>query len=256
MKRWLSLRVWLWLALAATAGCASTGFVDKGFVAKDAGYRIAYGDKPFRLVSSPWVLENYFAGNQGLPNGEKQAGIYRASMDWVKPDGDTVRVDYLPYDLKFRHGNGSIIVVATVAVPQHLRALRLSAVAEEWAKSYSGLQFSFKSGTGQRSASKIVQSKTRIVGGRPAREITFDVVDVDQLQLDADAPRTRIRIVFVSAPLYKQFLSPEMVSPAFLFVGYTSDEHRFDQGVRDYDDLLERISFPTAASPADEAEPD
>jgi hypothetical protein len=246
------LRAWVPVAaVVLTSACASTsGFTEQGFVSKDSsvknsGYRIAYGPDEYRLLPQGWGLENYYVGNQGRPNDEKQTGIYRSTMDWVRLDGTTTRVEYLPDDLKFRHGNGSLMIVATVAVPHHLRNLRLSAVAEEWANSYSGMQFSFKRGTAQRSASKIIESKGREVGGRPAREVTLDVVDVDQLQLNPDAPRTRMRIVFVQASLFKSFVKPEIVSPAFLFVGYSSDERSFDKGVRDYEDLLSRVRFST-----------
>jgi len=164
-------------------------------------------------------------------------------MDWVDHGGVGHKVAYVLYDLKFRHGNGSILAVSTVAVPPRLRKLRLSAVAEEWANSYSGMQFSFASGSARRIASKIIESKAREVGGQPAREVTFDVVDVDQLQLDPQAPRTRIRAVFVHAPLVKEFLDSGLVSPAFLFVAYASDEHKFVKLTADYEGILARIHF-------------
>ena len=96
---------------------------------------------------------------------------------------------------------------------------------------------------GHRTASKIIESKAREVGGQPAREVTFDVVDVDQLQLDPQARRTRIRAVFIHAPLVKEFLGTGWVSPAFLFVAYVSDERHFDELTDDYEGLLARIRF-------------
>lgn len=231
------------LFLVCTSGCATsnTGFTDQAFVSKDSGYSIGYAGDTFSPLGKEWQLENYVQGEKGRPREEKNVGIYLDRMPWVQPDGSEIEVSYLPYDLKFRHGNGSLLVVATVAVPRHLRNLRLSAVAEEWANSYSGIQFSFKRGEGQRMASKIIESKGRDLAGRPAREVTFDVVDVDQLQLDPNAPRKRIRAVFVQAPLYKVFQWPSLRIPAFLLVAYISDERRFDTLASDLESVLGKI---------------
>lgn len=227
-------------------GCvASVGFTDAGYVAKQSAYAIRYVEPTkWEVLADDWDLDNYYTNDKGKPYKQKVLGIYRDTVDWVSDSGTSYQLTYVVHDLKFRHGNGSQLVVATVAVPPRLRNLRLSAFAEEWANSYNGMQFSFKRGEGRRTASKIVSSKAREVGGRPARELTFDVVDVDQLQLDAEAPRTRVRAVFVQAPLVKQFLSAGEISPAFLFVAYASSEKKFEKLVDDYEGLLRRIHFP------------
>jgi hypothetical protein len=234
------------VALLFTSGCASAGwgFTDTAFVAKESGYTISYAEPANHLILPPdWELDNYFRNQKGKPDREKDQGIYRDTMDWVDATGHSERVEYVIYDLKWRHGNGSTLAVCTVAVPPRHRNLRLSAFAEEWANEYSGMQFSFKRGEAHRTASKIVESKARQVGGHAAREITFDVVDVDQLQLDANAPRTRIRAVFVQAALAKEFLHPGGGAPAFLFVAYVSDQRKFNKLVDDYEGLLARIGF-------------
>jgi len=242
-------RCWPRLGIAIllfTSGCASAGwgFTDGGFVGKNQGYGISYLETSTHSIVPPdWTLDNYFVDGKGKPDREKDQGIYVDTMDWVDVTGRSTQVEYVIYDLKWRHGNGSTLAVCTVAVPARHRNLRLSAFAEEWANEYSGMQFSFKHGEAHRTASKIVESKARQVGGRAAREVTFDVVDVDQLHLDANAPRTRIRAVFVQAPLAKEFLHPGGGAPAFLFVAYVSDQRKFDKRVDDYEGLLARIHF-------------
>jgi hypothetical protein len=240
------------LIVLLVSGCAtaSGGFTDERFVGRNGGYSVdyAYGgssDKNAKWLLAPvdWELENYFVNTKGRPYREMREGIYVGAMAWPDVGGGTVDVEYTIHDLKLRHGNGSILTVCTVAVPAHLHNLHLSTVAEQWANSYSGLQFSFGRGEGRRTASKIVESKARKVGGQPAREVTFDVVDADQLQLDANAPRTRVRAVFIHADLTKEFLSPPTSAPAFLFVAYVSDEKKFDRLVGDYEGLLARIHF-------------
>jgi hypothetical protein len=237
--RWLLVAV-----LASGCGITGIGFTDSEFVGKNSGYGISYAEPAKWLVApDDWDLDNYDFDRKGKPRREKNLGIYRDSIDWVDASGRSENLEYVIYDLKFRHGNGSILAVSTVAVPSRLRNLRLSTFAEEWANSYNGMQFSFKRGEGRRMASKIIESKAREVGGRVAREVTFDVVDVDQLQLDPQAPRTRIRATFVQAPLVKEFLGSGFAPPAFLFVAYLSDEKKFDKLVGDYEGLLARIHF-------------
>ena len=246
------------------AGCATTkaGFTDTAFFGKDAGYSVDYSPAGVWMVMpNDWELENYFENVKGKPTREKNQGIYQDKMEWIDEGGVSSKPSYVVNDLKFRHGSGSILVVSTVAVPPHLRRLRLSAVAEQWANSYSGMQFSFKSGEAHRSASKILESKARNVGGRAAREVTFDVVDVDQLQLDADAPRARVRAIFIQAPLTKEFISTSLSAPssapAFLFVGLASTSSRnFDNLVGDYESLLARIHVSKQAAGGEPDSPD
>jgi hypothetical protein len=251
------------LAVLLASGCATSniGFTDRQFVGEGGSYGIeyAYGttsDARAKWLLAPpnWDLENYEHDRDGRPHEAKTEGIYRDTIDWVSASGKSERLNYVIYDLKLRHGNGSILAVCTVAVPPRLRNLRLSAFAEEWANSYSGMSFSFQQAEARRTASKIVETKARQVGGRPAREVTFDVVNVDQLQLDADAPRMRIRAVFVQAPLVKQFLDSGLAPPAFLLVAYVSDEKKFDKLVGDYEGLLARIRFDRQENGAEHAD--
>lgn len=248
------------LSALLLTGCATaqSGFTDTAFFGKDAVYSIDYSPAGIWMaMPNDWELENYFQNVRGKPTREKDQGIYQDKMEWIDEVGTSRETSYVPNDLKFRHDSGSILVVSTVAVPSRLRKLRLSAVAEQWANGYSGMQFSFKSGEGHRSASKILESKARRVGGQSAREVTFDIVDVDQLQLNPDAPRTRVRAVFIQAPLIKEFISPSISSPAFLFVGFAATSPRdFDNLVSDYESLLGRIHISKQAGGGEPDAPD
>jgi hypothetical protein len=83
--------------------------------------------------------------------------------------------------------------------------------------------------------------------------VTFEVVDVDQLQLDENAPRTLVRAIFINAPLIKELPYPVGTTPSFLFVGLSCTNQRsFDKLVGDYESLLGRISVPAPGAEPDE----
>ena len=222
--------------------CAHQGFLDTEFVGHD-GYRISYTQAATTsIVLSEWRLENYLFDKQGKPNDEKNDRTYEDTMDWEDDTGRSFRVTYQFLDLKWRHKNGSLLSVCMIPMPPRQRNLNLDAFVEQWANDYNGLQFSFKRAEARRIASKILESKARQIDGRAAHEVTFDVVDVDQLQLDPKAPRTRIRALFIK-DLHRN-LGPRLRRvPAYLFVAYESSDSHFETLVPDYEGLLSRIRF-------------
>ena len=232
------------LALVVTSGlaCAHQGFLDSEFVGHD-GYRISYTEAATTsIVPSEWRLENYFFDKKGKPYDEKDDRIYENTMDWEDDTGRTFQVTYQFLDLKWRHKNASLLYVCTIPLPPRQRNLNLDAFVEQWANDYNGLQFSFKRAEARRIASKIVESKARQIDGHAAHEVTFDVVDMDQLQPDPKAPRTRIRAVFIKDLLRN--LGPRLSHvPAYLLVAYESSDSHFETLVPDYEGLLSRIRF-------------
>ena len=232
------------LALVTTSGlaCAHQGFLENEFVGHD-GYRISYTQAATTsIVPSEWRLEDYFFNKQGKPNDEKDDRTYQETMDWEDDTGRSFRVTYQFLDLKWRHKNASLLYVFTIPLPPRQRNLNLDAFVEQWANDYNGLQFSFKRAEARRIASTIVESKARQIDGHAAHEVTFDVVDMDQLQLDPKAPRTRIRAVFIKDLLRN--LGPRLSHvPAYLLVAYESSDSHFETLVPDYEGLLSRIRF-------------
>jgi hypothetical protein len=232
-------------------GCAETaGFRVDGFRAENAAYSVAYLDASSgRLLPREWNLDNYFLGEDGKPSSQKDDGLYRRKVEWILPDGSSMRVGLVVHDLKFLHNSGAVLSVRRVPVPFHMQTMNLSAVAEEWANSNNGtlVEFSFDSTLlARRSASKLIDSQARTISGHPAREVTFELVDVDQLQFNPQAPRTRIRALFIQAPIVKQLNSMQMIGdvPAVLLVAYAHDAQKFDKLVPDYESLVSRIRIP------------
>ena len=97
----------------------------------------------------------------------------------------------------------------------------------------------------RRVATKIIESRAASVAGQPAHEVVFDLVNLDQLQLDPQAPRTRIRATFIEIPTKKILTSSRRVRrpavPAVLFVGYSAVSGAFDSQIPALEDLLARI---------------
>ena len=222
--------------------CAHQGFLETEFVGHD-GYRISYTEAAtYSAVPSEWRLENYFFNKQGIPNDEKDERIYENTIEWEDDTGRSFQVTYQFLDLKWRHKNGSLLYVCMIPMPPRQRNLQLDVFVEQWANDYNGLQFSFKQGEARRIASKILESKARQVDGHTAHEVTFDVVDMDQLQLDSKAPRSRIRAVFIK-DLHRNLGARLSRVPAYLLVAYESSDSHFETLVPDYEGLLSRIRF-------------
>ena len=244
-------------------GCAETnsfradGFRAEGVRSRDVAYSVKYLDpSSWRLLPREWKLDNYFYSEEGKPVTQKDDGLYCREIWWTLSDGRSKKVDLVVHDLKYLHNSGAVLSVRRVPVPFQMRAMKLSAVAEEWANSNNGtvVEFSFdsKGNTAEssfsagllakRTASKLIDSQPRAVSGRPAREVTFDLVDVDQLQFNPQAPRTRVRALFIPAQMEKRLGFDEIV-PAFLLVAYAHDADKFDTLVPDYESLVSRIGI-------------
>lgn len=243
------------LALLLFTGCASTfGFQPEGFRGQRGAFLVDYLEpSTYRLLPSEWHLDNYDRGYQGRPGDQKTLGMYRDEIEWTLPDGTDRTVGLVVHDLKYLHRSGAVLTVRRVPVPYQMRTMKLSAVAEKWANSHNGavLEFSFNSENRQkaeatmvakRTASKLVDSRARTVDGHPAREVTFDVVDVDQLQFNQQAPRRRVRALFIHAAIEKELKSAYVDrAPAVLVVAYAQDEDKFDSLVPDFENLISRL---------------
>jgi hypothetical protein len=243
------------LALVLGAGCASTfGFQPNGFRGESGAYLVDYLEpSKYRLLPPEWHLDNYDRGYGGRPGDQKKLGMYRDQIEWTLPDGTDRTVELVVHDLKYLHSSGAVLTVRRVPVPYQMRTMKLSAVAEKWANSHNGsvLEFSFNSENRQkaeatmvakRTASKLVDSQARTVDGHPAREVTFDVVDVDQLQFNQQAPRRRVRALFIHASIEKELSSAYVGKvPAVLVVAYAHDEDKFDSLVPDFENLIGRL---------------
>jgi hypothetical protein len=242
--------------VVTATGCATTGsFTDTGFVGANHAYTVAYLDASARrLVPPDWILENFTEDSRGRPDVMKTEGAYTAKVDWTWDDGSSSKVRFVIHDLRFGHRNSDgNLWVRALPIPPDLEHKSLKVLAERWVNNLNGTVYEFTFGASveaKRVATKLLESKASVVSTRPAHTVVFDLVNLDQLQLDANAPRTRVRAIFVAAPLRKKLCAADALAcgnfpdaPAVLFVGFSVNAEAFDAQVPRFDAFVEQISI-------------
>jgi hypothetical protein len=242
----------------SSVGCVTSGAFDKaGFIGRDSAYRVAYVEPGKRLLlPADWLLENFEKDAEGGPAQMKTEGIYATKVDWTCADGSTSVAEFITHDLKFSHkSSDASLWVRALPIPLNMRERALKVLAENWVKGLNGTVYDFTFGASvdaKRIATKMVESKETTVSGQPAHEVLFDLVNLDQLELDPNAPRTRVRALFISAPLKKALRAPDSLravepgaeaTPALLFVGYAASEKEFEAQLGAFEGFVQRISI-------------
>jgi hypothetical protein len=235
-------------------GCATTRpFGEAGFLGQDSAYFVSYqNEHEQQLLPSDWMLSNFDQDPNGRPTRMRTDGIYRSNVDWLWGDGKASWVTFVTHELKFTHrASDASIWVRVLPIPASVGGKTLKVLAESWAHGLNGtvLDYTFSSSVdAHRIATKLTSSKVVNVSGQPAYEVTFDLVNLDQLQLDANAPRTRVRAIFISGPLQKRLDSASHdavggLTPAVLFVGISARADIFDSQVPAFGDFCKRIKI-------------
>jgi hypothetical protein len=235
-------------ALCLLSGCSTLQGEHRptAFVSVQRSYSVEYVDRGKRqLLPSPWVLSN-FEYDGALPTKERTKGRFESEFQWEMKSGAIVRATTTTYELLFRHTSNAEIWVRLLPIPQAMRGRQVRYAAEEFVNSFSGSVVSDwldGSGIARRVATQIIESKAIKVDGHPARQVTFDIANLDQLQLDPNAPRTRARIVLVKAGLRKSILHSQNLQrvAAYLMLGYLNDAARFADEAAAFDSLVQRV---------------
>ena len=69
----------------------------------------------------------------------------------------------------------------------------------------------------------------------------FEVVNLDQLEHDPNAPRSKVELVLVATPFSKRARGAAHTVPAYLLFGYINDAPMFDQQLADFRELVLRV---------------
>jgi hypothetical protein len=249
----------LLLSCALGLGCAHIGksrahFDQAGFHAGGEAYAIGYAQpQSWRLLSEDWQVDNY-SYERGRPALEKTRGAYSVQLPWPDSDGEGIAMTTGAYDLRLSHreSNG-VIWVRALPLPAGLSGKRLRVLAEDWANHLTGTLYQAQLVAAEersnRLATKLLESEPVRVAGVAAYAVTFEVVDLDKRELDPDAKGTRVRALFVNAPLRKQLEAltpgyPDLDVPALLFIGYANDDDDYDEGLADFERLVRAVHFP------------
>ncbi len=242
-------------SMATSSGCGPTWLELRkdGVYENRASFRIR-SDNPsgYGFVSPAWRIDN-FAMSTSPPKPKESAGYLSTVALDHQDDG---RIDHrervLRYDLKLVHRQRNAeLFVRSVPLGNQRRDSELRVIAREYVESVAGAGYvnvqigPVAVGVERRFATRVLEEHPFVVSGFPAYEVTFDVANVDQLQMSQDASFERVRVVLVRTNAHwklQQGASP-YVYPVLLIVGYAAHPDDFGRDLGDLDTLLNLIEF-------------
>lgn len=242
------------LVILAACGAQQSGwFFDTGFHVNTERYGFRYLDTYPNLLPPGWKLDNFV--RSGSDYEIKTRGAYRKELHWTMADGSVKDAAIVVHDLIFHHtqSNGTIWV-RRMPLPRASRDKAISVLAENYANGISGSVYDAQLGSAvveRRVSTKVISSVPLQLGAHAAHDVVFEMADLNQLELDPNAPRQRTRIVMVKGQFDKPIafgkgmrisssLSADRV-PAVLLLGYANDAAEFDAHAADFQGLLTRL---------------
>jgi hypothetical protein len=254
MKSLVSAVVLGVLALGAAAcGPPSTvAFDGYGYKHQAYGYRLLNqsGDK---LLSPEWQLDNlYWTQTKELK--QKHTPDYLATFKFdMDGDGDTDRDEKgFLYDLRFKHTKrDAVIWLRTLPISTDLREKDLRVLVQRYVDEVSGAGFeAVQLGPGsivireKRYAASVISRGSFTVANQEAFGTTFDVANVDEVAINPNARKTRVRIALVRTPFtYPKRKLDKVEFPVLMLAGYANLPEDFAKDEPAFNDLLARIQI-------------
>jgi hypothetical protein len=212
-------------------------------------YRIR-SDNPagYGFVSPEWRIDNFAMASR--PPRPKNGSDYMSIVSFDHQDDGRVdaRERVLRYDLKLVHRRRNAeLFVRSVPLGQGRRESELRVLARDYVESVAGAGYvnvqlgAIAVGIERRYATRVIEEHPFVVSGFAAWAVTFDVANVDQLQMSDDASFERVRVVLVRTNL--GWRSGDHMYPVLLIVGYASHPDDFAQDLDGLDTLLNLIEF-------------
>lgn len=193
---------WLFVVVVAT-GCVKRYEMRPDAYWNGAlDYEVATAGAPGVFVSEDWRLENYVEGETPRTGAGYETEIWVDNDD----DGQSDTHFTMPVnDLRLVHRQtGAVVWLRTIVLSQHDRDRALDGLVRDYIDAASGLGVSALQsvqgsavGVTRRFATESVDNFALQVDGREAFGATFDLANVDQIQLEHDRRFQRIRIVLV-----------------------------------------------------------
>jgi|GEM_PF-5557199 len=236
------------LLLAACGSLNAPRLEDRAFVGLRDQYSIATIGPERKLLPAPWRLMNF------QPRSGAAAQLPSTRIDWVRmtwPDaqGDDENVRWRGPDAVLSHvSSNGLIWVAVVPWHPSVPDRTLDVMAKNIANDVSGSAFfdSFGSMFGKRVASKVLSGQVVKIGSQSGYRVTFDVVNLDQRELDENAPVTRVDLVLVpvavATKLYKD--GGDFWARGLMMMFHKNDVAAYEQTVSDFDWFLTQFRFP------------
>lgn len=235
------------------SACAGSqyAFDAKGFRSDENHYRVPYQAGTKSLLGPEWSVTNFKHDDAGNPTEILEQGEYSGDINWTSADGETTSVSTLVYDLLLSHRSNATIWLRVMPIPQELINKHIKVLAENYVNNLNGA-----AGTGyfgkdlrtRRIATQIIKSEPISLLGAHAHAVTFDMVDLDQLQMNPNAPRTRVEIVLAQTNFAKSLGGSQRFRvPGYLLAGYSNDAGAFDEQLATF----RRFAMSIQRTPAD-----
>jgi hypothetical protein len=231
------------IGLMALMGCQSSGFFEAtAFRSRVYPYTIRYADPEERaLLSSDWVVENFYADASGKPTTSKTGRQYQKDREIELASGRTIVRAFDVYDVLLVHrASDAVIWLRSIPLSPRQAGLSLRVAAEQYAEGLSGSGF-YATDLGQRRiesqtyASHMVAGRPVVVAGLEAFEATLEVANVDQLKLDPASRAAMIRVVFVRTPFTTETRGVDSDKlPVMWMIGYANNPVDFEAQSPDF----------------------
>ncbi len=238
------------LALTSCAPAPRGAFSASGYQSRAYGYSVvALPDG--QVLPSSWQLDNYYFH----PNGRllpKTADGYLVKLH-LDIDGDgnyeTSRKEHT-YDLRYKNlVDEGVIFLRTIPISTHLRHKKLESLMDGYIEYITGAGYEIvtfgKSPViiEKRYAAMAVERSDVTLAGLPAHQVTLEVANLDQLELDPSARKTRVRLLLLHTNFGYRVLTGRgpVDVPVVMFAGYANQPQDFETGLKDFDDLLSRV---------------
>lgn len=246
------------LALFVCAGCAARAHVgafgdDAFYVARDH-YRIGYAYQRPDVISADWIVDNFQNGPDGIGPVKWTRDCTRSVALDRDDDGRAERsITIESYDLRLLHrSDGSVLWAQTTPVSSRVSNRDLSVVAHDFVDRVGGGSYVEVDWAAalvrERRFGTVVRSEGPVaIDGVAGHQMTFDLVSIDQREVDARHQGERITIVIVrpNAPWVhppRAFGSGDG-PPMLVTFGYASRAEHHDAHREEFEGLLGRIDF-------------
>lgn len=240
------------LGMVACGPPATLAFDGYGYKHQAYGYRLL-NQSPDKLLSPEWELDNlYVTPTKKLEQKHSPDYVSTYSFD-MDGDGDEDREEEgFLYDLRFKHKQrDALIWLRTLPISTDLREKDLRVLVQRYIDEVSGAGFEAVQLTRgsivireKRYAANVISRGSFTLAKQEAFESTFDVANVDEVQINPNARKTRVRIALIRTPFkYPKHELDKVEFPVLMLVGYANLPEDFAKDEPAFNSVLSRIQI-------------
>ncbi len=241
------------LGVVACGPPATAVFDGYGYKHETYGYRLLNQAQKEQLLPPEWSLDNlYLTKSKNLE--QKHTPDYMATFKFdTDGDGATDKDESgFLYDLRFKHAQrDAVIWMRTLPISTDLRQKDLRVLVQRYVDEVSGAGFeAVQLGPNsivireKRYAASVLTRGAFTVARQDAFETTFDVANVDEVAINPNARKTRVRIALIRTPFTYTARKPSKAQfPVLMLVGYANLPEDFAKDEPAFNGVLSRIQI-------------